>query len=91
MQLTHPLESLVTRLKYHPYRETSVAIPLSHCVPVVSQTVTATPPLLSVKMADRNPKAGLGVERSQKKLASEAYRAMGGVARNSTPRFLIIT
>ena len=52
---------LATRPKYPPYRETSVAIPLSHCVffPVVSQTIAATPPLLSVKMAYRNPKTGL--------------------------------
>ena len=34
-------------------------------------------------MAYRNPKTGLGGRVSQKKLASEAYRAIGGVARNS--------
>ena len=51
--------------------------------PVVSQTITATPPLLSVKVAYRNPKTGLARRASQKKLASEANRATRGVARNS--------
>ena len=48
---------------------------------VVSQTIAAAPPLLSVRMAYRNPKTGLnrGVS-SQKKLASEACRAIGGIA-----------
>ena len=57
-----------------PYRETGVAIPLSHCVSVISQTIAATPPLLSVKKAYRSPKTGLTRGVSQKKLASEAYR-----------------
>ena len=47
---------------------------------VVLQTIAAAPPLLSAKVAYRNPKAGLGGGISQKKLASEAYRAIGGVA-----------
>ena len=38
-----------TEIPPPPYRETGVAIPLSHCVPVVSQTIAATPPLLSLK------------------------------------------
>ena len=50
---------------------------------VVSQTIAATPPLLSIKMVYRNPKTGLGRRASQKKLSSEAYCAIGGVARNS--------
>ena len=56
-----------------PYRETGIAIPLSHCV---SQTIAATPRLLSVKVVYRNPKRDLARGASQKKLASEAYRAM---------------
>ena len=58
--------------------------------PVVSQTIAATPPLLSVKMADRSPKTGLGGGVSQQKLASEAYRAIGGVARNSIANRAIV-
>ena len=51
--------------------------------PVVLQTIAATPPLVSLKMAYRNLKTDLTRGASQKKLASEAYRAIGGVARNS--------
>ena len=46
--------------------------------PVVSQTIAATPALLSFKMAYRNPKTGLTGGVSQTKLASAAYRAIGG-------------
>ena len=46
--------------------------------PVVSQTIAATPPRLSSKMADRKPKTGLTRGVSQQRLASEAYRAIGG-------------
>ena len=42
-----------------PYREASVARPLSHCVSVVSQTIAATPPPLSAQMAHRSPKTDL--------------------------------
>ena len=52
--------------------------------PVVSQPIAATPPLLSLTMADnRNPKTGRRGGVSQEKLASEAYRTIGDVARNS--------
>ena len=57
---------------------------------VVSQTIAATPPLLSFHMADRNPKTGLTRGVSQTKLASEAYRAIGGVARNSIANRAIV-
>ena len=50
---------------------------------MVWQTIAATPPLLSVKMAYCSPKTDLARGLSHKKLASEAYRAIGGVARNS--------
>ena len=36
------------------------------------------------------PKTGLGRRVSQKKLASEAYRALGGVARNSIANRTIV-
>ena len=52
--------------------------------PVVSQTIAATPPLRVHKIAYRSPKTDLTRGVSQKNLASEAYRAIGGVARNST-------
>ena len=58
--------------------------------PVVSQIIAAKPPLLSLKMAYRNPKTGLTRGVSQKKLASEAYRAIGGVARNSIANCAIV-
>ena len=41
-------------------------------------------------MADRNPKTGLTTGVSQKKLASEAYRAIGGVARNAIANHAIV-
>ena len=60
--LTKPLSGLcrsdilVTRLKNTPpYRETGVAI-CRTVFPVVSQTFSATPPLLSLKMAYCSPK-----------------------------------
>ena len=63
-----------------PCRKTGAAIPMLHCV---SCGIAATLPLLSLKIAYRSPKTGLTRGVSQKKLASEAYRAIGGVARNS--------
>ena len=47
-------------------------------------------PTLSVKMAHRNPKTDLTRGVWQKKLASEAYRAIGGVARNSIANRAIV-
>ena len=57
---------------------------------VVPQTIAATPPLLSLKMAYRSPKTGLTRGVSQKKLAPEAYRAIGGVTRNSIANRAIV-
>ena len=51
---------------------------------VVSQTIAATSPLLSLKMAYRSPKTGLTREASQKKLASEAYRAIAWETNSQT-------
>ena len=42
-----------------PYRKTGAATPLSALFSVVSQTIAATPLLLSVEVAYRNPKTGL--------------------------------
>ena len=53
---------------------------------MVSQTIAATPPLLSVKMAYCSPKKGV----LQKRLASQAYRATRGVARNSIANRAIV-
>ena len=58
---------------------------------MVSQTIAAASPLLSLKMAYRSPKTGLGGGVSQKKLASEAYHAIGGVARNSIANRAIVS
>ena len=57
---------------------------------MVSQTIAATPPLLSLKMAYRSPKTELTRGVSQEKLASEAYRTLGGVARNSIANRTIV-
>ena len=59
-------------------------------LPVVSQTIAATPSLLSVKAAYCNPKTGLTRGVSQKKVAPEAYRAKGGVERNSIANRAIV-
>ena len=78
------LSHLVTRPKYPPHRKTGCSnTPVALCFPVVSQTIAATPTLLSLTVAYRIPKTGLTRGASQKKLASAAYRAIGGVARNS--------
>ena len=74
---------LVTRLKYPPLsRDRCSNTPVALVFSVASQTIAATPPLLSVKVClsqskDR-PWRGGGV--SQKKLAPEACHAIGGVA-----------
>ena len=66
-----------------PYRETGVAIPLSHCVSCGIADSRYYTPTSFRKPAYRSAKTGLGGGASKKKLASEAYRAIGGVARNS--------
>ena len=73
-----------------PYRETGVAMPLSHCVSCGIADCRCYTPLLSVKMAYRGPKTDLTRGASQKKLASEAYRAIGGVTRNSISNRAIV-
>ena len=77
------LKRLVTRPKYPPYRETGVAIPLSHCDSYGIADYRCYTPTSFLKngLSQSNDKPNKGV--SQKKLASEAYRAIGGVARNS--------
>ena len=77
------LQCLVTRLKYPPIVRQVQQYPCRTVFLVASQAIAATPPLLSVKVAYHCPKTGLTRGASQKKLASEAYRAIGGVARNS--------
>ena len=61
---------IATHLSHDPFRTVFSAI---------SKTLAATPPLLPVEMADRSPKTGLGGGVSQKKPASEAYHAVGGI------------
>ena len=85
------VKSLVTRLKYPPpYRKTGVAIPLSHCVSCGIADYRCYTPTSFLKMAYRKPKTGLTRGVSQKRLASEAYRAIGGVARNSIANRAIV-
>ena len=55
-----------------------------HCVSCgITDYRCCTPTSFLKKMAYRNPKTGLTRGASQNKLASEAYRAIGVVARNS--------
>ena len=49
-----------------------------------------TPEIAPVKVAYRNPKTGLTRGVSQKKPAPEAYRAIGGIARNSIANRAIV-
>ena len=70
---------LVTRLKYPPVARQPPHDPCLTVFSVVSQTIAATPPLLSVKVAYRNPKDRPWRGLSREKLASEAYRAVGSI------------
>ena len=79
-----------TEIPPPPHRETSVAIPLWHCVFCGIADYRCYTPLLSLKTAYRNQKTGLTGGVSQKKLASEAYRAIGGVTRNSIANRAIV-
>ena len=73
----------MTRPKYPPYRETGGAIPLSHCVSYgIAHNRCYTPTsFLKNRPLQSKDRPNKGV--SQEKLASEAYRAIGGVARNA--------
>ena len=72
-----------TEITPPPYRETGVAIPLSHCVSCgIADYRCYTPASVrksGLSQSKDRPNKGV----SQNKLASEAYRAVGGVARNS--------
>ena len=74
----------MTRPKYPPYRETGVAIPPSHCVSCGNADYRYYTPSSFLKNGlSQSQKIGLTRGVSQKKAASEAHRAIGGVARNS--------
>ena len=60
------------------YHETSVAIPLSHCVSCGIADYRCYTPTFFHTMAYCSPKTDLTRGVSQTKLASEAYRALGG-------------
>ena len=77
------LKNLSDRPKYPPYRETSVAIPLSHYVSCGIADYRCYTPTSFCKQGLSRSKTDPTRGVSQKKLASEAYRAVGGVARNS--------
>ena len=66
-----------------PCRETCVAIPLSHCVSCGIASYRCYTPTSFRKsgLSQSKDRPWRGV--SQEKLAREAYRAAGGVARNS--------
>ena len=69
---------LVTRPKYPPYRETGVAIPLSHCVSCgIADYRCYTPTAFfknGLSQSKDRPNKGL----SPRKRAAQAYRAIGG-------------
>ena len=74
---------LVTRPKYPPYRETGVAIPLSHCVFCGIADYRCYTPTSFCKNGLSQSKTDLTRGVSQKQLASEAYRSIGGVEPNN--------
>ena len=77
-------QTSVTRPKYPPpYLETSVAIPLSHYVSYGIVDYRCCTPTSFRKNGLLQSKDRPNKGASQRKLASEAYRAVGGVARNS--------
>ena len=80
----------MTRSKYPPYRETGVTIPLLHCVFCGTADYRCYTPTSFRKSGLRNPKTGLTRRVSQKKLAPEAYRAIGGDARNGVANHAIV-
>ena len=84
--------SLVTRPKTPPrYRETGAAIHLSRCVSCsIADNRCYAPTSFCNKKAYRNPKTDLTRGASQKKPASEACRAIEGVARNSITNRAIV-
>ena len=91
--LVSRISTLVTRPKYPPppYREKGVAIPLSHCVSCgIADYRCYTPTSFLKNGLSQSTKTGLTRGASQNKLASEAYRAVGGVARNSIANRAIV-
>ena len=81
---------LVTRPKYPPYRETGVAMPLSHCVSCGIADYRCYTPTSSSESGLSQSKGRPNKGVSQKKLVSEAHRAIGGVARNSIANRAIV-
>ena len=83
--------SLVTRpIHPLPYRETGVAIPLSHCVFCGIADYRCYSPTSFHEDALSQSKDRLWRGVSQKKLVFEAYRARWGVARNSIANRAIV-
>ena len=73
------------------YREAGVAMPLSHCASCgIADYRCYTPTSFHVKIAYGRPKTDLTSGVSQRKLASGAYRAIGGVTRNSLANHAIV-
>ena len=73
-----------------PYRETSVAIPLSHCVSCGATDYCCYTPTSFRQSGLSQSKDRPNKGASQKKIASEAYRAIGGIARNSIANRAIV-
>ena len=83
--------SLVTRPKYPPYRETGVAIRLSHCVSCGIADHRYTPTSFHINgLSQSKDRSWKEHHQKKKKLASEAYRAIGDVARNSIANRAIV-
>ena len=85
-----PFSGKVSRLKYPPYCETGVAIPLSHCVSCDIADYCSYTPTSFLKNGLSQSKERANKGASQEKLASKAYRAIGGIARNSIANRTIV-
>ena len=88
-------EELSDPTEIPPYRETSIAVPLSHCVFCGIADYCCYTPTSFCKSGlwqskDKPPPLGGGGGVSQKKLAPPAYRAKGAAARNSIANRAIV-
>ena len=79
-----------TEIPPPPHRETGVAIPLSHCVSCGITDYRCYTPTSFLKNGLSQSKGRPNKGVSQTKLASEAYCAIGGVARNGIANRAIV-
>ena len=91
LSVANPLPPSVTRPRYAPLsRDRCSTIPLSHCVSCGIADYRCYTPTCSSKSGLSRSKDRPNKRVSQTKLVSEAYRAIGGVARNSIANRAIV-